>query len=187
MVRSIINRTTTTPNTRQVPPFVPLSRVLDQFLSDDPFFALAPIALNQNTSTGMALDFGEDETSYLVRASLPGFEEKDITCEVNDGVLTIKAEKTEEEDTGNQTWHRRERRFGAVMRQIQLPAPVMEDQAQAELANGVLTLRLPKVQKAPARRIAINGTKGDGAQTSPRQDGQTSHGHNTNRMAGANR
>jgi HSP20 family protein len=164
MVRSIMNRSSNVPTpTRTQAPAAsafPLSRVFDQFFNDDPFFALAPITLTREQSSTMALDFGEDENAYLVKASLPGFTQDDISCEVNDGVLTIRAEKSEEQEDNNQTWHRRERRFGSVVRQIQLPAPVVEDQANAELKDGVLTLRLPKVQKAPARRIAINGGRG---------------------------
>jgi|GEM_PF-563124 len=195
MVRSIMNRSSNvpTPTPTRTPTgntnTFPLSRVFDQFFSDDPFFALAPITLTREQSTTMALDFGEDENAYLVKASLPGFTQDDISCEVNEGVLTIRAEKSEEQEDSNQTWHRRERRFGSVIRQIQLPAPVVEDQANAELKDGVLTLRLPKVQKAPARRIAINGSKGgtqDNAQQS-NTNGTHNVEHRTNRMAGNTR
>jgi HSP20 family protein len=151
MVRNLMSRTP-----RQS---FPLSRVFDHFFQEDPFLALAPVTLNQAApSAMMALDLGEDEAGFTIQASLPGFRENEVQIEVYDGVLTIKAEKSQEEqnDSGT-TWHRRERRFGSVTRQIQLPEPVIEDQARAELSNGVPTLTLPKVQKAPARKIAING------------------------------
>jgi HSP20 family protein len=138
----------------------------------------------------MALDFGEDENSYIVKASLPGFSQNDISCEVNDGILTIKAEKSGEHEDNNQTWHRRERRLGSVMRQVQLPAPVVEDQANAELTDGVLTLRLPKVQKAPARKITINGGTKGGASTEVTQhqsNGTHTSEQRSNRMTGSAR
>ncbi|HYE62637.1 MAG TPA: Hsp20/alpha crystallin family protein [Phycisphaerales bacterium] len=196
MIRSITNRPTNSPAARQPAPFTPLSRMMDEFFGTDPFFALTPVsftALNREQSTGMALDFGEDQNSYIVRASLPGFAESDITCEVNEGVLTIKAEKAEEQEDTDKTWHRRERRWGSVMRQVQLPAPVVEDQAQAELVNGVLTLRLPKVQKAPARRISINSGKAEASEPTQtgRQNAHVTNGHTPSeprsRMAGASR
>jgi HSP20 family protein len=156
MVRSIMNRPASTPSTRPVPaPFTPLSRVIDQFF-EDPFFALAPVAVSRSEQPGLALDLSENDTEFIVRASLPGFTEDQVTAEVNDGVLTIRAEKSEEQQDNGERWHRRERRWGSMERQILLPAPVQDDQAHAELTHGVLTLRLPKVQKAPATRISIN-------------------------------
>ncbi len=157
MVRSIINRSSPTPTSRPMPaPFVPLSRVIDQFF-DDPFFALAPVAVSRTEQSALAVDLSENDQEFIVRASLPGFTEDQITAEVNEGVLTIRAEKSEEQQETNERWHRRERRWGSVERQVLLPAPVQDNQANAELSHGVLTLRLPKVQKAPATRISING------------------------------
>ena len=51
---------------------------------------------------------------------------------------------------------RRERRVGTVSRRVALPAAVDQDRAEATLADGVLTLRLPKVDREVPRRIEIN-------------------------------
>jgi HSP20 family protein len=135
----------------------PLSRVIDQFF-EDPFLALAPVALTRDQGS-FALDLSEDDNSFIVRATLPGFTQEDVNVEVNDGVLTISAQHDEEEDKGER-YFRRERRWGSVQRQIVLPSPVEEDRATAELKDGVLTLRMPKVQKAPPKRINIGSQPG---------------------------
>jgi HSP20 family protein len=155
MVRSIINRPAQSSTSRSLSaPFTPLSRMIDHFF-EDPFFAFAPVAYSRAEQSGLAVDLSENDDEFIVRASVPGFTEDQITAEVKDGVLSIRAEKSEDQQESNERWHRRERRWGSVERQVMLPAPVQEEQATAELANGVLTLRLPKVQKSPARRIAV--------------------------------
>jgi hypothetical protein len=59
-----------------------------------------------------------------------------------------------------------------VQRRVALPVPVREENAQADLKDGVLTLRIPKIQKAPAKRITI----GDGAretESAPMNEGSS--------------
>ena len=149
MVRSLINRSD------RNAPFAPLSRVFEQFF-DEPLLTLMPVQGGQQH--GLALDLSEDESTVIVRATLPGFSKDEVNVEVDNGVLTISGEHSEERTEGgeNEKFYRRERRFGSVQRRIALPVPVREEDAMAELKDGVLTLRIPKVQKAPAKKITIS-------------------------------
>ena len=104
----------------------------------------------------LALDISENDQEVIVRASLPGFTKDQVEIEAHDGVLTIKAEKTEETETKDERFYRKERRIGSVSRRIALPSVVKEADAHAELENGELILRLPKEAKAQPKRIAIN-------------------------------
>ncbi len=133
-------------------------RLFDRLFSE-PFFNMglptewtAPI-LEEGT---LALDISEDDENVIVRASLPGFKRDDIDVEIHDGVLTIKAERSEEEEFKNEKFFRKERRFGAVSRRVALPSMVDERRARAELKDGVLTLRLPKTEEARPKKIAID-------------------------------
>jgi HSP20 family protein len=161
MVRSLMNRT----NRNDLAPFAPLSRVFESFF-DEPLFALTPMGMGAvggtQQATGFALDLSEDDQNLIVRATLPGFSKEDINVEVDEGVLTISAEHNEEKTQGGEgeRFYRRERRFGSVQRRIALPVPIQDEDASAELVDGVLTLRLPKVQKAPARKINIGEKQG---------------------------
>jgi HSP20 family protein len=150
MVRSLLNR-----NDRNLAPFAPLSRVFEQFF-DEPFVTYMPVT-SGGAQPGFALDLSEDDANVIVRATLPGYTKDEINVEVDEGVLTISGEHHEEHTEGalGEKFYRRERRHGSVQRRLALPMPVREDQAIAELTNGVLTLRLPKVQKAPAKKISI--------------------------------
>lgn len=130
-----------------------MSRLMNSFLHD-PFFAgtaLAPAIEEGN----LALDVSEDDKNVIVRASLPGFRKEDIDVEIHDGVLSIKAERTEETEDKTETYYRRERRSGTVTRRVALPSVVEDGNTSADLKDGVLTLRIPKSQKAMPRKVKI--------------------------------
>ena len=138
-------------------PFTTPSMRLFSELFNDPFFrnggngGLAE-ALEEGT---LALDVSEDAESVYVRASLPGFKREDVDIEIHDGVLSIKAEHTEEKEEKQERFYRRERRVGSVSRRVALPSVVEEDKAEANLTDGVLELRIPKSAKASPRKVNI--------------------------------
>lgn len=127
--------------------------LLEEFFNE-PFFMFAPGG--QQAQGALALDVSETESSVLVRASLPGFTKDQIGVEVHDGVLTIRADKTEEHEEQTERFHRRERRVGSVSRSVTLPAAVADDKAKAELKDGVLTLTFPKSPNARPKKISIS-------------------------------
>ncbi len=126
--------------------------LLEEFLSE-PFLMVAPMT---QQAQSLAVDVSEAESDVVVRASVPGFRKDQIAIEVHDDVLTIRAEKSEEVEEKNERYTRRERRAGSFARSLALPAPVATEKAQAELKDGVLTLTIPKNQKAQPRKISIN-------------------------------
>jgi HSP20 family protein len=128
-------------------------RDLVSWLERDPFI-LTP--LFETSDEGMLpLDIAEGDGELIVTASLPGFKKEDIDVQIHDGVLSIKAEQTEEKETRDEHYQRRERRIGSLSRRVALPGEVSEDNAQAELTDGVLTLRIPQAEAAKPRQIPI--------------------------------
>lgn len=118
------------------------------FAADLPARAISP-----------AVNVSETDKEVTVSAELPGMEEKDVSVELQDDVLTISGEqKTETEEKGKQ-WHRREYTYGSFHRSIPLPASVETDKVRAKLAKGVLTVTLPKRPGDVRRRktIAVSG------------------------------
>jgi HSP20 family protein len=93
-------------------------------------------------------DFLSDK-EYQLRAELPGLDpEKDITVSVNHGVLTIHAERREED----KTTHRSEFRYGMMQRSVRLPAGAKEDKVTAKYDKGVLTVTVPIGEPQPTGR-----------------------------------
>jgi len=103
----------------------------------------------------LALDVAEVEDGFTVKASLAGIDPDDLEITLTDNVLTIKGEIKEEEDIEEGKYHLRERRFGMFQRSIALPVPVDADKIEATYKDGVLTLKIPKVEEVKPKRINI--------------------------------
>ena len=69
--------------------------------------------------------------------------------------LTIRGESAAEQENQGETWHVRERRYGALQRSISFPTPVDSDKVDAKYEHGVLTLTLPKAESAKPKQIKI--------------------------------
>ena len=97
-----------------------------------------------------AAETAETDDAYLVRAELPGMKRDDVGVELRGNELRITGEVKEEEP--GQTLRSR---YGKFAYRMSLPADANPDQAEAELADGILTVRLPKAPQAQSRRIEI--------------------------------
>jgi len=104
---------------------------------------------------GVPVDMYETDNEVVVKASIPGIKPEDVNITVTDDLLTIKGETKEEQEVERGSYHLRERRYGAFERCIRLPVPVKADKAEAVFQNGVLTLTLPKVEKARTKTIKV--------------------------------
>lgn len=90
-----------------------------------------------------------------VTALLPGISEEDVQVDIDRGVLTIAAKRHGWTHTEGEQWYLREFNEGQFSRSLSLPFPVEVERVTAHLANGVLTLTLPKAEAAKPRRIQI--------------------------------
>ncbi|ONI84598.1 heat-shock protein Hsp20 [Saccharothrix sp. ALI-22-I] len=100
-------------------------------------------------------DVTETDEAYLVEVELPGVKRDDITIELDGSELAIGGELKETERQG--LFRHRTRRTGQFSYRVTLPHDVDADKVQADLADGVLTVRVAKTEAAKPRRIAING------------------------------
>ena len=111
----------------------------------------------------MKTDVKETEKGYEVAVDLPGFKKDEIQLELNDGYLTISAEKglDKEEKDKKDKYIRRERYAGACSRSFYVGKEVHQDDIKAEFKHGILTLFVPKKEAKPAveqkHSISIEG------------------------------
>lgn len=109
-------------------------------------------------SWGLSLprvNVSEDDDEILVTAELPGMDKDDFKVEIVGSRLTIRGERRHEREKKDRHYHYSEIAYGSFSRCVQLPAEVDADKAKAEYKHGVLTLRLPKLESAKARRIPV--------------------------------
>ena len=101
-------------------------------------------------------DVEETEDAWIVDAELPGVDRKDINVELRDSELIVSGELKEKERKG--VIRRRNRRTGRFEYRVLLPAQADPEQIEANLHDGVLTVRVPKAEKAKPRRIEVKGS-----------------------------
>ena len=101
------------------------------------------------------LDVSETKDSVVVKAEIPGVDQKDVEVSLHESVLTIKGEKQEEKEEKAKRFHRVERSYGAFMRSVQLPAPVDASKVTASFKNGVVMVTLPKTAESKGTTIPI--------------------------------
>ncbi|MBP2316183.1 Hsp20/alpha crystallin family protein [Azospirillum soli] len=95
----------------------------------------------------------ERESEYRVCLEMPGMDEKAVNIDLQDDLLTIKAEKTDETEEKGANRYFSERRYGMCARSFRLPANVNRDAIAASMKNGVLTITLPKTEPSqPSKR-----------------------------------
>ncbi|MCU1603662.1 MAG: heat shock protein Hsp20 [Modestobacter sp.] len=112
---------------------------------------------SQETKAWVPLgDVEETDDAYTLDVELPGVEQDDVVIEVNGREVTVSGEITEKERSG--IMRRRTRRVGEFQYAVTLPGDIDADNVSARLDNGVLTVTVPKSQRAKPRRIAIGGS-----------------------------
>ena len=100
------------------------------------------------------VDIREDADAITVEAEMPGFKKDEISVTLEQGVLSISAERKSEEVKGEQ--HLTERCYRRVARSFKLPVQVDESKVDAKLSDGVLTLKLAKREEVKPRKIEVN-------------------------------
>lgn len=125
---------------RKTTPWIPT--LVDGWLQHDGF--QAPSFL---TNPRPAVNIQETDTAYLLELAAPGFDKKDLTVEVEKDLLSIasEAESTTEPDTH---YTRREYSYAAFRRTFSIPENVDSKKIDAQYAEGVLTVTLPKKKEA---------------------------------------
>lgn len=105
-----------------------------------------------------ALDVWESENEVVYAFDLPGIPEEKISVELEDGTLSVSAERQRKETSSHDGLHRYERHFGTFERTISLPVGVTEADIKASYSDGVLELRVRKPEQPKPRRIPVVGT-----------------------------
>jgi HSP20 family protein len=103
-----------------------------------------------------SVDVVDREDEILVRAELPGVDKKDLDVSMGDGSVTIKGSSSREEKEEKGDYYRREMSRGSFSRTVELPSEVDGSKAKATFNDGVLELKLPKIEKSKRRKIKVD-------------------------------
>ena len=112
-------------------------------------------AFGWTAGSGFSVDVHQEGDDLIVEADLPGIRKDDLEISVEQNTLTIAAEYKSESDEKKGDYHLRERRQGRYSRSFRLPKTADGEHVTAELAHGVLTLRIPTREEAKPRKIEV--------------------------------
>ncbi len=130
------------------------SSILSQF--GDEINRLFENRYSSVTEWSPAVDIKETEKEYVIHADLPGVDAKDIDVTLEDGVLSIRGERSWSNEKDNESYKRVERAYGSFYRRFSLPDTADAEQVRANSNNGVLQIVIPKQKKALPRKIQVN-------------------------------
>jgi HSP20 family protein len=120
------------------------------YLHPYPYRQLARRAA-QNREHSLSINIYEQEDAYILSALVPGLNAEDLNIQVLDDVLRIEGEYRTEESN----YLVRELPTGSFARTLRLPSSIDADKVEARIADGILTLTLPKAESARPKRINI--------------------------------
>jgi HSP20 family protein len=109
------------------------------------------------------VDLADAGDQFVLRAALPGVMPDHVQVQVQGEVVTIKGAVQAHDEKQSARWLVRELRNGELHREIRLPAAVVADRAEAQFEHGLLTLTLPKMAAAGARRIRVTASRSGAA------------------------
>jgi len=104
-----------------------------------------------------AIDVAEQDDAIVVRAEVPGCKAQDIDISVYGNTLTISGEKKLSEEKKEKGYYHVESTYGSFRRELSLPTEVDQDKIDATCKDGVLSITLPKAEKAKAVKVKVKG------------------------------
>ena len=141
-------------------PVLGLRREIDRMFDD----VFGNTINESRTAWAPAVDIREDDKELTILAELPGIKPEQVEVTCDNGVLTVRGEKSETRKEGDERrYHLVERSYGSFARSFQLPQGVDESKIEAGFENGVLLVRIPKAALPQPKRIQINAS-GNSAQ-----------------------
>ena len=138
------------------------SQIFDSFM--DEFFGNTGV--NTFMKNTVDVDMFETDSEVVVKAKAPGFKEDDVKITIEDTILTIEGNMKKEEDlsdvapekSGKQEdkkYHIKEMHEKSFIRSLSLPTRVDADRSEANFENGIITIKMPKVEEVKPKTISV--------------------------------
>lgn len=124
---------------------------------DNLFERNLPQAWEGEIKLAPACDVYQTDDQVVVETSVPGVDPDEIDISIEDDMLTIKGETEKREEIKKENYFRKEIRKGSFSRMVNLPVPVMANDAKAKFENGILKINIPKAEPLKEiKKIKVN-------------------------------
>jgi HSP20 family protein len=131
-----------------------ISRLAPELFGRWPHLPL-PSALESKMEWSPSANISETDKEYLIRAELPAVKKEDVRVSVQDNIVTIAGERKQHQEQKTEKIHRVESYWGSFSRSFALPDNVNADAIHCESKDGVLTVHMPKIEKATPKAKQI--------------------------------
>jgi HSP20 family protein len=130
-------------------------------LFDDRFNRMVERAFGRDRQSPWmpAMDVYETDEKVVVTVELPGIEAEDVEVSVEDSTLSVSGRREFTSEVTEESYHRIERRYGSFSRAISLPPQVDTGKVEAHYEDGILTIEVPKLEKAKPKKIQVKAAK----------------------------
>ena len=102
-----------------------------------------------------SVDIYENKDQIVIEAELPGMKQEDFDLSIENNVITLRGERKFEKEEKKKKYHRVERAYGRFARSFALPENADASKVKAEFKDGMLTVHLPKSEKAKPKQIEV--------------------------------
>ena len=103
----------------------------------------------------LTIDVYQTHTEIVIKSTIAGVKPEDIDISMTNDMITIKGNRRKDEEVKEEDYYYQECYWGPFSRSVILPVDVEVDNADANMKNGILTLRLPKIEKIKTKKIMI--------------------------------
>jgi HSP20 family protein len=121
-----------------------------------PMFADNAIA-EDDAEGQLTIDVYQTENEIVIKSTIAGVKPEDLDVSINNDMVTIKGERSNEEQVEHGNYYYQECYWGSFSRSVLLPVDVIPEKADASLKNGILTIRLPKADTTKTKKIQVRG------------------------------
>ena len=132
---------------------------MEDFLENDNLevtLALAKKPPPKETEGQLTVDVFQTEEDVVIQSTIAGVNDKDLDISVTNEMVTIKGTRSPEQKIRSSDYYYQELYWGDFSRSIILPVDVDADNARASMKNGILTIRLPKLDGVKTKKIKIS-------------------------------
>lgn len=130
-------------------------RMMSEWLRWDPFREMEPLFAAELPAFAPAFEVKETGDAFVFKADVPGIKESDIEVKLTGNRLTIAGKREAEKEDKNETFYTYERSYGSFSRTFTLPDKADGEHVKAEMKNGELSIVVPKLPAAVAKRIPV--------------------------------
>lgn len=105
----------------------------------------------------LTIDVYQTDKDIVIKSTIAGVKPEDLDVDINSEMVTIKGKRTQDDEIDAENYYYQECYWGPFSRSIILPVEIVTEKAEATMKNGILTIRLPKMEVAKTRKLQVRG------------------------------